>query len=282
MLGAILGALGSGISAIMGSNAAKDAQKAQMAMAERNIAAQKEYAQNTIQWKTQDAMKAGIHPIYALGAPTTSFSPVSIGDSLSPGIRAAGQDISRAAHSLASGLDREVQSTAAALQLERGGLENELLRTQIARLRLGPTNPPAPNPDQPNLFGIPGQGNANQAVKVDEKTERSGWNPADPSTESHAISDIGWARSSDNTWALLPSKDAKQRLEDMEWYERQHFIRNVLQPFMSSIGDPNGFKGPFPPPPGEKWTFNPVTGRAWLIPIQGAGKWANQRTRKDW
>lgn len=248
--------------------------------ADKQAEMQKQFAQQGIRWKVADAKAAGIHPIYALGAPTHSFSPVSIGDSLGQGIRAAGQDIGRAINSTSSPGQRmsaEVQA-AAALNLERGGLENELLRTQIARLKQT-ANPPLPEPDQ--RYGIPGQGPTAQPGAVQEKTERSGWNPADPSTESHAIPDIGWARSSEGTWALAPSKDMKQRIEDMNFYELQHFIRNMGTQFLDNFSVA-GSKGPFPPPPGEKWIFNPVTGKAWLVPIHGAGKWSNQRMRKDW
>lgn len=42
-----------------------------------NYNAQKEFAQNSIQWKTQDAKNAGIHPLYALGNNATSYTPSS-------------------------------------------------------------------------------------------------------------------------------------------------------------------------------------------------------------
>ena len=47
----------------------------QQLMNERNYQAQKEFYQNSIQWRKQDALKAGINPIYALGASSASFSP---------------------------------------------------------------------------------------------------------------------------------------------------------------------------------------------------------------
>lgn len=273
MLGSLIGAAGSLLGGLLG-------QSKQDKMAAANIAAQREFAQKGIRWKVADAQAAGIHPIYALGAPTHSFSPVSIGDSLGPGIRAAGQDIGRAINSTSSpGQRMSAEMTAFnALQLEKGGLENELLRTQIARMKQN-QNPPLPEPGQ--AYGIPGQGATAQPGTVQEKTERSGWNPSDPSTESHAIPDIGWARSGDGTWALAPSKDMKQRIEDMNFYEFQHFVRNMGSQFLDNFSVA-GSKGPFPPPPGERWIFNPVTGKAWLVPIYGAGKWSNQRMRKDW
>lgn len=47
----------------------------QQQMNERNYQAQKEFYQNSIQWRKQDAMNAGINPIYALGASSANFTP---------------------------------------------------------------------------------------------------------------------------------------------------------------------------------------------------------------
>ena len=47
----------------------------QQEMNRQNYLAQKEFYQNSIQWRKQDAIQAGINPIYALGASGASFSP---------------------------------------------------------------------------------------------------------------------------------------------------------------------------------------------------------------
>ena len=49
--------------------------KMQREMNERNYQAQKEFMQNGILWRKQDAERAGINPIYALGASGANFSP---------------------------------------------------------------------------------------------------------------------------------------------------------------------------------------------------------------
>jgi len=41
----------------------------------RDIRYQREFAQNAIQWRTDDAVAAGVHPLFAMGANTTSFQP---------------------------------------------------------------------------------------------------------------------------------------------------------------------------------------------------------------
>lgn len=131
MLGSILGAVGS---IIGGQSAKKEAR--------RQEKVQREFAQHGIRWKFEDAKAAGLHPLAALGASSASYSPVAVGDL---GFASAGQDIGRAIDSTRPASERVDAYTATLqrLQLERGGLENELLRSQIARLRqAGGSGPP--------------------------------------------------------------------------------------------------------------------------------------------
>lgn len=61
----------------------------------REYERQKEFAQNGIRWRVEDAKQAGIHPLYAIGANTPTYSPQSaVGTDY--GLSQAGQDISRA------------------------------------------------------------------------------------------------------------------------------------------------------------------------------------------
>lgn len=110
--------------------------------AEDSYKHQKEFAQQGIQWKVADAKKAGIHPLYAMGSPGASFTPMALGDSLGPALSNAGQDLSRAMYQNA---DAETRANARgeALRLENMGLQNDLLRAQIANLtnQVGPATP---------------------------------------------------------------------------------------------------------------------------------------------
>lgn len=47
----------------------------QQQMNEKNYQAQKEFYQNSIKWRKEDALRSGINPIYALGAAGANFSP---------------------------------------------------------------------------------------------------------------------------------------------------------------------------------------------------------------
>lgn len=134
--------------------------------AKANLDQQREFAQAGIRWKVRDAIEAGLHPLAALGAQTSSFAPISVGSS-SADLRAAtvspetldvgnmGQNISRAiaagstAPERLSTVQRQVQAISSALQIERGSLENDLLRANIAKTRaqIGPPIPlPQPGP----------------------------------------------------------------------------------------------------------------------------------------
>lgn len=72
--GSVIGAGISGLAGIAGgainASASKSAARAQVRL-------QREFAQNGIQWRVEDAKKAGIHPLYALGANTATYTPVS-------------------------------------------------------------------------------------------------------------------------------------------------------------------------------------------------------------
>lgn len=145
--------------------------RANKAMAQQQADTQREFAQMGVRWKVADAKAAGIHPLYALGASTHSYSPIAIQDQLGPAMASAGQDYSRAATAMASDRERreiearnfmlaaEQRSDARVaqrkaeersdalfgMQVERGFLENQLLLEQINRLRSPGTGPGLPS-----------------------------------------------------------------------------------------------------------------------------------------
>lgn len=156
MFDAILGAAGKLVGGLFDRNDNKRAVDAQERMAAQNIALQREFAQNGIQWKAQDARNAGIHPAFAMGANTTSFSPVSIGTAPSSNwsstLGGMGADIGRAINSTRSGAQRDQAFTDSVQKLEIEGksLDNDIKRaslaSSVARLRDNP-NPPFPSGD---------------------------------------------------------------------------------------------------------------------------------------
>lgn len=145
---------------------------------ESNTALQREFAQNSIQWKVEDAKKAGLHPLYALGANTTSFQPSLVGSNFGD----MGQDVSRAVEQISSEGGRAGNKVADALQLENMGLQNDLLRSQIARLNQGgQVAPPMPSPGQTVDVTLPPEANRSiPPIYVDGKL----YLPGRPGTSS--------------------------------------------------------------------------------------------------
>lgn len=100
---------------------------------QQNADLQREFAQNSIQWRVQDAQKAGIHPLAALGASGYNASPSFVG--ADNGIAQAGQQISQ-------GLARQLEddfSEKSKLELERAKLENLKLQKEINEMGVSPT-----------------------------------------------------------------------------------------------------------------------------------------------
>lgn len=266
MLGNIIAAGASILGGILGN---KSAEK----NAERNIQLQKDFAQQGIQWKVADARKAGIHPLYALGAQTHSFSPVSVGDPLSSSISRAGQDIGRAVNSTQSPTGK-YQAALASLQLQRGELENALLASQLAKMNQPASQTSIPSASQRYLIdgqgqtalldggvsSVPGTVLSAPSLLKEKPMERLTVEPTAPFRESAAVGDMGIARTVDGH-AIIPSKDVKERIEDMEIYEAQHWMRNQLVPFLTM-----SHKGVTPPPEGMMWQVNPFTGSLVLAP----------------
>lgn len=140
---------GSGISAAVNWFGGERNRDTQMQIANQNIAMQREFAQNGIRWRVQDAIQAGLHPLIGAGSQPTNFSPVSVGGDMGGGMSAAGQDIGRAVKAGMTALEREDEDVEKArkLQLEKGSLENDLLRTELrskSRREASQLGPPMP------------------------------------------------------------------------------------------------------------------------------------------
>jgi len=245
MLAAAISAGANIASGIFGANAAKKA-------AEQQYKQQKEFAQNGIQWRAADAKAAGIHPLYAMGAQTHSYSPVSVGDTnpLS-GLAAAGQDLSRAVDSTRSPGQKldAVGKTLQSLALQRAGLENELLGAQIAKIRQG-SSPGLPTSREAyNVPGQPDSGLVKTSPMARQSTAPGGVAEAGP------VGDLGFVQVGPDQWAITPSKDAKDRIEDTPaaW---QWAVRNMLAPSLGGGHTPP----PVPLADNQYWSYNGLTG----------------------
>lgn len=114
----------------------------------RNIALQKEFAQNGIRWKVADAKAAGLHPLAALGASTATYTPVTQVGAMGDTVANMGQDISRAMYANASTAERKEEQVRMQayndaqlkLQTENMSLQNDLIRQQITTNKIQALN----------------------------------------------------------------------------------------------------------------------------------------------
>lgn len=252
----LIGAGSSLLGGVLNSNAASEARAENRQMAMMNMLQQRDFAQNGISYRVADAERAGIHPLYALGAQTTSFAPVSVGgsanDSMGNALHAAGQDISRA---LLAGRGQDerlqaMQDTLMNLHVEKAGLENDLLRSQIVRMHQGgQLGPGVPRLSASVSYGLPGQPNASSGV-ADQPMSRNVLASADKSQEAGAIADVGWGRTSTG-WAYVPGEQVGQRMEDQIIPSTMWAFRNGVLPNLGE-GNPPAFQ----PPKGGKWSWN--------------------------
>lgn len=220
--------------------------------ARANIKYQKEFAQHGVSWRVADAKRAGLHPLAALGMQATGFNPVSAPTNFAD----AGQDIGRA---VASGFSREGRDSAtgrlAQLGLERAELQNDYLRAQIRNINAVGSPPPRPAPSDPYQVGgsaIPPQVPGTVVVK-DKPLERTISDPKISGQEPGSVVDISWSKHPNGRYYLMPSEDAKKRMEDMSIPQWMWAFRNY-----GHLGHRPG--PPFPAPEGSTWLGGPIEG----------------------
>lgn len=236
MLGSIIGAASSLLGGWLSGKKAEDA-------ADKQAQLQKQFAQSGIQWKVRDAKKAGIHPLYALGANTTSYQPVSVGGGgLGEGIANAGQDIGRAINATSPATTRLAgfQSALLSAQVEGAQLDNDIKRAELAsraaRLSQGGGNPAMPTDGNQNWL-IPGQGvlpTGNQ-IEFDERVKRNPSDPAAPHQEGFAIPDVGYTRNDGGGLSPVMSEQLADRIEEDLFGKMSWHLRNNVIPFVNRI-----------------------------------------------
>lgn len=108
--------VGAAISALGSLFGGRKSNESNAKMMKEQLRYQREFAQQGIQWRVEDAKKAGLHPLYALGAQTPSYSPVYSSDSMGPAIANASDSIGRAVSQI--GADRATKAAERMAMLE--------------------------------------------------------------------------------------------------------------------------------------------------------------------
>lgn len=227
-LGGAIGAVGSLIGGGISSSQSR-------ANANLNYSAQKEFAQNGIRWRVEDAKRAGIHPLYALGANTASFSPVQGygGDyGVSDAFANFGQGIDRAVEAKMTREEREwfqarqemqdVFNLArfqqeqryqdAQIRLIDSEIARNMVASDVARASIGM---PPPMPGSPTL--LHGQGDALPSGTK----EAPYWDKSIPT--------YGFLHNARGVKTeILPSDPLSQRTEDKAFIEWMPWIKSTL------------------------------------------------------
>lgn len=134
--GAIIGAAMNMIGGMINNETQGDSERRALIQNQQNLNMQKEFAQQGIRWRVEDAKAAGLHPLAALGAQTTSYYPqtVDFGQKDYSWIGRAGQDIGRAVSSELSTDERQkreadlryMDARATNMELQNTALQNQI------------------------------------------------------------------------------------------------------------------------------------------------------------
>lgn len=240
---------------------------------EKNRDLQKEFAKNALQWKAADAEAAGISKLYGIGAPTTSFAPVSVGG-MGASVADAGQHIGRAIQAQAGPTGRagQIALELATAQLEGVKVDNEIKRAELlSRMKVNnqPGQPPAILDSETTPL-VPGQGNA--ALRLSKNLSPAGSVPH----KSFGVNpEVDFYRTARGYAPMIPER-LGEALESQPLAAAQWFIRNNVLP---SIEDARK-TFPFDAPEGKYWQFNPVIGEYELKDTElewdeKTGRWKN-------
>lgn len=140
--------IGDIIGGLMGQEEAEDNRNATREANAQNAALQREFAQNGLQWKVEDARKAGINPVYALGAQSNpamaSFMPAVADSGIGDAISRAGSSLQRASEAGQTAMQR-LQERLLTVQIEGQEIENARRASQLALTTGAQRNPPFPD-----------------------------------------------------------------------------------------------------------------------------------------
>lgn len=257
-IGSALGGLGSfagGLSGLFGGGGNNNALNASRINADQDRAFQMAAAQNGIRWKVADAKAAGIHPLFALGAPTFNPSPTSLlsdpssGSDMSRSLSMMGQGVERALLAAAPQDERDATTGGIMTQLgiERARLQNDLLRAQIGSLaaRVGQDQIGPPGASLKPSGPIPGQNTAGLGNFEAKPPEVLNTQPSNPGSQAGpAQPAVRWEKNPDGSVVAMPTGN----MDDLSspGYANFQYINRVL-PFFSSSDELKPPKHMLPP-----------------------------------
>lgn len=245
---------------------ARETNKQQLAIHRQNQALQKDFAKSGISWKVKDALKSGIHPLFALGAQTTSYAPQSVGLDTATvgapytnaathqpdysGIAEAGQNLGRAIQATNS-VEAQMQAMQVSLaqaQVTGAHLDNDIKRTQLASAiatNVGsPPGIPAAKPSVWDQFdGVSGDAIRATTPTVELKTRRDVADPRAPHNVVGSGPSVAYVKTSTGGYEpVMPPELAESYESDwmgsMGWQLRNRILPNVINMPPPKVGQP--------------------------------------------
>lgn len=289
-VGGLVGA-GLGYASDKASSQAQSNYNQQMSFAQSQAQFQQDYARNVMQWRVDDAKKAGVHPMAALGVSNPSYSPVSSPSAPAPTDYNAlfdtattfGQNLNRASFQAKT---QQQQLAAIGLvnrnmELQNKGLEQEQYwrGLQIGQLESNIRNGIASSNPAPTLDGrlpgvIEGQNDSDVDPKalVDPKAMRTTPHK-EPGKEPGSNPSTGWIQNPDGSVTAVQSESAKERLEEDLIGSSIWALNNRVLPHAKTMfGLPAGVSAPpddLLPKGAVRWMYN---GYGSFIPVDSHGK----------
>ena len=232
MIGSIIQGVGTGLSALTNIGLGVSNLKAQRDMADQNARLQREFAQNSIQWRVSDARKAGIHPLYALGANGASYTPQSYDgsayDSISRGVSDLGKSAYNAYATYEAGKTQKLQNELLQTQIDSQKLQNEALQKQLS-------TPAGQRSNQMEAVNNPVLANVPAGVSKGSKVSQANRLPYGVDSVDSDVS-LNKMPSNDvyGQVGILPSEKNK------DWYSE-----GILNQFQWHFRNSNPFRNPF-------------------------------------
>ena len=235
-IGDIAGAVGSVVGGGLGLIGSANSQANAAAINKFNYEAQKEFAQNSIRWRVADAKAAGLHPLAALGAQSSGYTPsATIGDSPDFSfLQDVGQGIGRAVDAKRTNRERLEQERKQNLlfneELKGRQLQNQETQTRIDSMKWDMAMEAARNaersirtqqqvPAMPSLAPdgrtMPGQGDATSSSLFKVKPpELAISHPQTPAAEAGTHPEIRYFRTSDGGYSMARSEAYADSTDD--------------------------------------------------------------------
>lgn len=208
----------------------------------QNLQAQQDMAQNQLQWRVEDAKKAGLHPLAGIGA--TPYQAIPTAQAYE---RTAGRDFGNNLAQAFSKLDFGSQKKLRDLEIERASLENELLRTNIRSIA---------NPGIQPSVAMTKQNNSGNPLVNTNKSEITANDPTAQHITAGVKPGFDIYKVGDNEFRMVTSEKLAESTENnilQQWLTNIDGIYMVKPKWADEL-----FQGKYNPKT-EKVVFNPVS-----------------------